>query len=356
MQPSSTESLHRLRLVMDKIKPTIVAIQCTPNRLLSAMSKQITDQHLESLNPSLECSDVEMAYGLAYRYKAETVPIDLTPENIMSPPTHTLFSYLNTIRLHYRVPSLPRVLPSFLGKTIYKSLHLLQLRSRMSQDSISVADYRFARRIYGIFFPKESNAALLMREAIMVDNLKKVIRNSVAAGRGGETIAVVIGKVHAEGLFNAWNSYGKGFIAKPGVRGLNLVEYQVKEVEESRLEVAIPSQDNVVMVGRTVAAPTRRRVAATVPELNLPFYMRPLGGDDQLATAANYESPTSKVMKGVQVAETEGICESPTKPNVESQTTPGTPKPYAVQKKPGPSRPGPRPRGESRARGIQYID
>ncbi|KAI8854879.1 hypothetical protein BC829DRAFT_104452 [Chytridium lagenaria] len=359
MQPSSVESAHRLSSIIHRIRPSVLAIQC-PQASLSTTSKrcealkiqgETSETLLSKFGVDPHARELELAWMLAEELKAQTVGIDIRPESIMAPETHALASHLQAIRLHYRVPALAQASPSSFGRKLYDLVHSLQLRNRMKGDAVAVADYQFARRLYGTFFPKEFNAVLLAREAIMVDSLKRIIRRMTEEGKTNERIVAVVGKIHGEGLFNTWDAYGKSYIVRGSPsstteRSTGILD-AVPVVTEKRVEAASLSDQGIIMVGRTTVAPLRN--AAPMQDISLPEYMKPLSFSDSII------SP--RVQEDIGAEAFDILLEKKT---VEPErnaidVVEVTRKKAVAVKKPTPLRPKPTLE-RKKGRGIQYID
>ncbi|KAJ3110654.1 hypothetical protein HDU96_006394 [Phlyctochytrium bullatum] len=190
--------------------------------LVCAIARKLADREFSSHAISAD----DAAFRLPFLHA-----VDVESHQLLDPDSFALQKHLDALRLHYRVPPLPRVLTSGVGRGLHRLLHRLQLGSYplragpsngKGSGVSSVAEFKFARRIYAQFYPKEFNALFLTREALMVDNFKRMIKKlwsqaSPAKPDGGavrkpspparKVILAVVGKIHIEGLYNTWATY-----------------------------------------------------------------------------------------------------------------------------------------------------
>ncbi|KAJ3107108.1 hypothetical protein HDU97_004801 [Phlyctochytrium planicorne] len=354
VRPSSLDSISRMRSVITSIKPSIIALQCNRSRLDQCLSKLPSSASIDDIlntKTITPTSDIDSALQLSQNLSAPAFPIDIHPFAILNPETYELGNHLESIRMLYRAPRTPRVHTSSLGKFLFKTLHRTQLGDRMSGSPTSedptISDHKFARRLVGTFYPKDFSAVMLLREAILVDNIKRLVRKVVAEKGNNQTLVAVVNMIHAEGLFNTWNSYGRSFIIRPAALGGEDASAKVFEepvvVKEKRMEggFSMPEGEGIVVVGSAMADPNRLRVTATNPTISitLPTYMRPLG-------ELNWMPSTATVLPK--------NLPRPLKANIPETAVPGARK--VPPPPPLPPKPKGKPKHTPRKSDFQYIE
>jgi hypothetical protein len=175
--------------------------------------------------------EVASAISAARLTQSHIKSIDLPIPHIRQPPTFHISQFLTDIRTRYKLPIPPdqsdgsktagtwmhkmedeldsqRKL-SPLGKLIMKSLIRAFVGSehKIETDALTIEEQRMYTRIWTLFNPIAKYYIMDIRNAIMVDHIRKLVAALSNENRKNERIVVVVGKSHVFGMGHLWNAF-----------------------------------------------------------------------------------------------------------------------------------------------------